>query len=144
MYKICGDDEEFRNNCECFFYSEASSIFDHTMYEKVVDAVIACNRHDQEEERHEAKLVKTFIDDQWAGYQTMKEVVRLRNKFNRLAIDLQKSNPAEHRVFCHYDIDCYGEVVAAWFYSDETYSDERFDRLTLLSGVHIWALHARH
>ena len=89
------------------------------------------------------KEIKTFIDGNWNGYQTMKEVVRLRTEFNRMALEKQKEHPVDHRVFAHYDIDKDGEVYAAWFYSDETYTDEDFDRIAYLSGIQVWALHAR-
>lgn len=89
------------------------------------------------------KLIKTFIDGNWNGYQPMKEVVRLRTEFNRMALEKQKTDPVDHRVFAHYDIDKDGEVVAAWFYSDETYTDAEFDRVASISGIQVWALHAR-
>ena len=89
------------------------------------------------------KLIKTFIDGSWNGYQSMKEVVRLRADINRTALDKQKANSADHRVFAHYDIDKDGEVTAAWFYSDETYTDSEFDRIANITGIQVWALHAR-
>lgn len=87
-------------------------------------------------------MIKTFIDGNWNGYQTMKEVVRLRTEFNRHAIEEQKKAPADHRVFAHYDL-VEGEIYAAWFYSDQTYTDAEFDRIASLTNCQVWAVHAR-
>ena len=87
--------------------------------------------------------IKTFIDNNWNGYQSMKEVVRLREEFNRVALAKQKADPADHRVFAHYDISPSGDIVAAWYYSDLTYTDTEFDDISRILGVHVWALHAR-
>lgn len=87
-------------------------------------------------------LVKTFIDGNWNGYQPMKEVVRLRTEFNRLALEQQKVTPADHRVFAHYDLHD-GEVETAWFYSNQTFTDSEFDRIGSLTNCQVWALHAR-
>ena len=89
------------------------------------------------------KLIKTFINGNWNGYQPLREDVRLCEEFNRTALDKQKADPADHRVFAHYDIDKDGEIYAAWFYSDETYTDSEFDRIATLTGIQVWALHAR-
>lgn len=89
------------------------------------------------------KLIKTFIDGNWNGYQPMNEVARLRTEFNRMALEKQKANPVDHRVFAHYQFDRADGIESAWFYSNETYTDAEFDRVASITGIQVWALHAR-
>lgn len=88
------------------------------------------------------KLIKTFIDGRWQGFQPMKEIIRLRSEFNRIARERQAAEPADHRVYAHYDL-VGGKVVAAWFYSDEVYTDAEFDRVAGLTDLQVFAIHAR-
>lgn len=88
------------------------------------------------------KLYKTFIDGQYQGLQPMKEITRLRTEFNRIAMQRQAVAPADHRVYGSYSLD-KGEVVAVRFYSDTAFTDAEFERIAGLTGIQVFALHAR-
>lgn len=89
------------------------------------------------------KTYKTFTDDNFQGYLTMKEIHKLRNEAQRLALEKQKTTNADHMVYAHYDLDKNGDIETVWLYSGEAFTDAEFDRVQRLTDIQIFAHHAR-
>lgn len=90
-----------------------------------------------------APVYKTFTDGIYEGMLPMKEIHRLRDEAQRLALAKQKEVNADHMVYGHYDLDESGEIVTVWLYSGLPFTDAEFDRVQRLTRCHVFAYHKR-
>ena len=90
------------------------------------------------------KLIPTFCDGKFHGYETMKEINRLRTEARELARSRQEDEKADHMIYGFYDLDDAGNITVARFYSGLAKTDDEFDAVAArLTNAHIYAIHAR-
>lgn len=87
------------------------------------------------------KLIPTFIDGDFRGYNTLKEITQLRNEGYKMASLQQKEKQADHMVYCHYDLDEEGNIKTAWFYSGLAMNEASFDNVSKMPKAFIGAIH---
>lgn len=89
------------------------------------------------------KTIPTFCDGKFHGFETMKEINRLRAEARELALSKQEDDPADHMIYGFYDIDDTGNVVTARLYSGIAKTDDEFEATAArLTNAHIYAIHA--
>lgn len=89
------------------------------------------------------KTYKTFTDDNFQGFLTMKEIHKLRDEAKQLAREKQKTVNADHMVYASYDLDRNGEIETVWLYSGVAYTDAEFERVERLTDIQVFAHHKR-
>lgn len=89
------------------------------------------------------KRIPTFCDGKFHGYETMKEINRLKAEARELARSKQEDEKADHMIYGFYDIDSDGNIAVARFYSGLAKTDEEFEATAArLTNAHIYAIHA--
>ena len=90
------------------------------------------------------KLIPTFCDGNFHGFESMKEISRLRKEAYELATSKQGTENADHMIYGYYDIDKDGNITTARFYSGLAKTDDEFEAVAArLENAHIYAIHAR-
>lgn len=90
------------------------------------------------------KLIPTFCDGKFHGFETMREVSRLLKDARELAASMQEDVKADHMIYGFFDIDQDGSVAVARLYSGLPKTDDEFEAVAArLSNAHIYAIHAR-
>ncbi|HHV09960.1 MAG TPA: hypothetical protein GXX75_06760 [Clostridiales bacterium] len=87
------------------------------------------------------KLIPTFIDGNFHGHDTIKEIISLRDEGYEIACTRQKDQQADHMVYCHYDLTEDGEIRTVWLYTGMAMTDEEFDRIANMKHAYIGAIH---
>ena len=90
------------------------------------------------------KLIPTFCDGNFHGYETMKEIIRLRNEAHDLALSKQEDENALHMVYGYFDYDNDGNIVTARLYSGIACDEKKFDAIASLRHAHIYAIHKKN
>ena len=90
------------------------------------------------------KLIPTFCDGKFHGFETMKEVNRLRKEAHELAMSKQEDEKADHMIYGFYDLNEDGSIATARLYSGLAKTDDEFEAVAArLTNAHIYAIHAR-
>lgn len=89
------------------------------------------------------KLIPTFYNGTFYGFEDMKTIVRLRKEVHELALAKQKSEKADHMVYGFFDIDNDGNITTARLYDGIAKADNEFEEVATISNAHIYAIHAR-
>ena len=87
------------------------------------------------------KLIPTFCNGNFHGFETMKEINRLRNEANRLAMCKQKTENADHMIYGYYSLDTEGNITQARLYSGIAKTDQEFEQISIIPNSHIYAIH---
>lgn len=87
------------------------------------------------------KLVPTFCDGNFHGYETMEEINRLKKEAYELAISKQSDENADHMIYGYFDYDNEGNVCVARLYSGIAKTDEEFEVIQCIQKAHIYAIH---
>lgn len=87
------------------------------------------------------KLIPTFVDHNFHGFDTLKEINRLKSEAHELAMCKQESEKADHMIYGYFDYDNDGNIVTARLYSGIAKTDEEFENIALLEKAHIYAIH---
>ena len=88
------------------------------------------------------RRIPTFCDGNFHGFETMKEIVRLRNDAHELALSKQEDENADHMIYGYFDYDNDGNVVTARLYSGLPKTDEEFQSVAaIIPNAHIYAIH---
>lgn len=89
------------------------------------------------------KLIPTFCDGKFYGFESMKTIAQLKKEALELARVKQEAEKADHMIFGFYDLDENGNVAVARLYSGLAKTDEEFEAVAArLSNAHIYAIHA--
>ena len=89
-------------------------------------------------------LIPTFCDGNFHGFETMKEINRLKKDAHELATFKQENEKADHMIYGYFDYDNDGNIVTARLYSGVAKTDEEFEKIALLEKAHIYAIHNHH
>lgn len=89
------------------------------------------------------KTYPTHCDNHFHGYENIKEIYRLRNDARELARFKQETEPADHMIYCHYDLDDNGDISTVWLYSGLPMTDEEFERVATMPNTFVGAIHKR-
>ena len=90
------------------------------------------------------RTIPTFCDGKFHGFETMKEISRLRSEARELALSKQEDERADHMIYGFFDVDDSGNVVTARLYSGLAMNDDNFEATAArLTNAHIYAIHAR-
>ena len=76
------------------------------------------------------RLIPTFVDGNFHGYDTLKEILQL-----------QAAKQADHMLYCHYDLNDDGSIKTVWLYSGISMTDKEFERIANLKHAFIGAIH---
>lgn len=87
------------------------------------------------------KLIPTFCDSNFHGYENLKEINRLKSEAHELALSKQEEVKADHMIYGYFDYDDDGNIVTARLYSGIAKTDDEFDKIALLPKSHIYAIH---
>lgn len=87
------------------------------------------------------KLIPTFCDGNFHGFETLKEINRLKSEAYELAMSKQEDEKADHMIYGYFDYDNEGNIVNARLYSGISKTDEEFEKIALLEKSHIYAIH---
>lgn len=89
------------------------------------------------------QIYPTHCDNHFHGYDNIKEIHELRTEAHGLALIKQQNEPADHIVYCHYDLDSDGNIATVWLYSGLPMTDEEFERVATMKNTFVGAIH-RH
>lgn len=89
------------------------------------------------------KLIPTFCDGHFHGFETMKEINRLKKEAYELAMSKQEDENADHMIYGFYEYDKDGNLDTVRLYSGISKTDADFDIVAELRNAHIYAIHAR-
>ena len=89
------------------------------------------------------KLIPTFCDGNFHGFETMKEINRLKKEAHELAMHKQEEENADHMIYGFYEYDKDGNLDTVRLYSGISKTDADFDRIAELRNAHIYAIHAK-
>lgn len=56
------------------------------------------------------RLIPTFVDGNFHGYDTLKEILQLRTMWYEVACKAQAAKQADHMLYCHYDLNDDGSI----------------------------------
>ena len=87
------------------------------------------------------KLVPTFCDGNFHGYETMEEINRLKKDAYELAMSKQCHENADHMIYGYFDYDNEGNMCVARLYSGIAKTDEEFESIQYIQKAHIYAIH---
>lgn len=87
------------------------------------------------------KLIPTFCDSNFHGFETLKEISRLKSEAHELAMFKQKAEQADHMIYGYFDYDNDGNIVTARLYSGIAKTEEEFEKIALIEKSHIYAIH---
>lgn len=87
------------------------------------------------------KLIRTFCDGNFHGFETIKEIIRLKSVAHELAMFKQKAEKADHMIYGYFDFDNDGNIATARLYSGIAKTDEEFEKIATLENAHIYAIH---
>ena len=89
------------------------------------------------------RLIPTFVDGHFHGFDTYKDIIRLLTEARELAASKQEDEQADHMIYGYFDWDDDGNVVTARLYSGIPKEEAEFESIALLEKAHIYALHKR-
>lgn len=89
------------------------------------------------------RFVPYFIDGNYEGMMTVKQIAETKNEFYRNAVNVLKESGADHVVYSCKEYADDGTVEKARFYSGKTYSDKEFETIAAIKNVVIGAVHKR-
>lgn len=89
----------------------------------------------------EMKLIPTWCDSHFHGYETLKEISRLKKEAYDLARSKQEDEKADHMIYGYFEYDNDGNIVLARLYSGVAKTEEEFEKIALLEKSHIYAIH---
>lgn len=92
-------------------------------------------------ERMDMRLIPTFVDGNFHGYDTLKEILQLRTMGYEVACKAQAAEQADHMLYCHYDLNDDGSIKTVWLYSGISMTDKEFERIANLKHAFIGAIH---
>lgn len=87
------------------------------------------------------KLIPTFCDGNFHGYDTLEEIDRLRKEAHELALSKQEDIEADHMIYGYFDYDNDGNVCVARLYSGVAKTDKEFETIQGIEKAHIYAIH---
>ena len=87
------------------------------------------------------KLIPTFCDGNFHGFETMKEINRLKKEAHELAVSKMEDENADHMIYGYYEYDKDGNIDTVRLYSGIAKTDAEFDRVATLRNAHIYAIH---
>ena len=87
------------------------------------------------------KLIPTFCNGNFHGFETLKEVYRLKSEAHNLALSKQEEENADHMIYGYFDYDNDGNIVTARLYNGIAKTEEEFEKIALLEKAHIYAIH---
>lgn len=88
------------------------------------------------------KLIPTFCDGHFHGFETMKEINRLKRDAREMAACKMETEKADHMIYGFYEYDKDGNIDTVRLYSGIAKTDADFDFVASLRNAHIYALHA--
>lgn len=89
------------------------------------------------------RLIPTFVDGRFHGFDTYKEVIRLLREARELAVSKQEDEQADHMIYGYFDWDRENNIVTARVYSGIPKTEAEFESIALLEKAHIYAIHKR-
>ena len=87
--------------------------------------------------------IPTFFDGTFHGFESMKEINRLKKEAHELAMSRQEDECADHMVYGYFSLDEDGDIETARLYSGVATTDEKFEDIASLKRSHIYAIHKR-
>lgn len=87
------------------------------------------------------RLIPTFVDGNFHGYDTLKEILQLRTMGYEMACKAQATEQSDHMLYCHYDLNDDGSIKTVWLYSGISMTDKEFERIANLKHAFIGAIH---
>lgn len=87
------------------------------------------------------KKIPTFCDNNFHGFETLKEISRLKSEAHELAMVKQETEKADHMIYGYFDYDNDGNIVTAHLYSGIAKTEEEFEKISLIKTAHIYAIH---
>lgn len=90
------------------------------------------------------KLIPTFCDGNFHGFETMKEINRLKKEAHELAMSKQEDEKADHMIYGYFEYNKSGEIDTVRLYSGVAKTDEDFEMIANLRNAHIYAIHNHH
>ena len=90
------------------------------------------------------KLIPTFCDGNFHGFETMKEINRLKKEARELAKFKMETEKADHMIYGYFEYDKNGELDTVRLYSGIAKTDADFDRIAMLRNAHIYAIHTKN
>lgn len=87
------------------------------------------------------KHIPTFCDGNFHGFETMKEINRLKKEARELAASKQEDENADHMIYGYFDYDKDGNIETARLYSGIAKTDAEFETISNLERAHIYAIH---
>jgi hypothetical protein len=87
------------------------------------------------------KLIPTFCDGNFHGFETLKEISRLKSEAHELAMCKQETDKADHMIYGYFDYDNNGNIVTARLYSGIAKTEKEFEKIALIEKAHIYAIH---
>jgi len=88
------------------------------------------------------KLIPTFCDGNFHGFETMKEINRLKKEAHELAKSKMEDENADHMIYGYFEYDKEGNLDTVRLYSGISKTDADFDRVAEIRNAHIYAIHA--
>lgn len=89
------------------------------------------------------RTIPTFVDGNFHGFDTYKEIIRLLTESRELAASKQEDEQADHMIYGYFDWDDDGNVVTARLYSGIAKTEAEFESIAILPKAHIYAIHKR-
>lgn len=87
------------------------------------------------------KLIPTFCDGNFHGFETMKEINRLKKEAHELARSKMEDENADHMIYGFFEYNKDGELDTVRLYSGLAKTDADFDRVATIRNAHIYAIH---
>ena len=87
------------------------------------------------------RLIPTFCDGHFHGYDNLREINRLRLEAHEMALVKQETTQADHMVYGFYTLDEDGNIVTARLYSGVAKTEEEFGKIAEIPKAHIYAIH---
>lgn len=88
------------------------------------------------------KLIPTFCDGHFHGFETMKEINRLKHDAHELAMSQMEDIKADHMIYGYYSFDKEGNIDTVRLYSGLPKTDTEFEIISMLPNAHIYAIHS--
>ena len=89
------------------------------------------------------KLIPTFCDSSFHGFDTMQDIIRLKEEAHEIALVKQETENADHMIYGYFSLDKNGDIETARLYSGLPKTEEEFEAIASLENTHIYAIH-RH